>query len=180
MRPKYEYGSEVRLIRNVRNDGTYPGKEVGELLIRRGGIGCVYDVGTYLQDQLIYRVHFLDEGITVGCREEELIDAGDPWIPNRFEFREKVIATKSLAINGEVLVEQGTEGEVQKVLREPDRILYHARFNERTYIVPESSLEVVPECSLEVVPESSLETVAQDAVNEEPDVNGKSDVAASV
>ena len=90
MKPKYDYGSEVRLTRNVRNDGTYPGKDVGTLLIRRGAVGAVYDVGTYLQDQLIYRVHFLEEGKTVGCREEELIPASDPWIPNRFEFREKV------------------------------------------------------------------------------------------
>ena len=80
MKPRYEYGDEVRLIRNVRNDGTYPGKEVGELLIRRGATGVVYDVGTYLQDQLIYRVHFMDAGSTVGCREEELIPQSDPWI----------------------------------------------------------------------------------------------------
>lgn len=57
--PLYEYGQAVRLIRNVRNDGTYPGKDTGALLMRRGAVGCVYDVGTYLQDQLIYRVHFL-------------------------------------------------------------------------------------------------------------------------
>ena len=68
--PLYEYGQAVRLIRNVRNDGTYPGKDTGALLMRRGAQGCVYDVGTYLQDQLIYRVHFLDQGCTVGCREE--------------------------------------------------------------------------------------------------------------
>ena len=144
MQPKYEYGSEVRLTRNVRNDGTFPGKEVGELLIRRGAVGCVYDVGTYLQDQIIYRVHFLDAGMTVGCREEELIDAQDEWIQNLFEFREKVVATRSLAIEGEVIVRAGDLGEVQRVLREPGRILYHARFGERTFVVPESSLEAPP------------------------------------
>ena len=77
MKPRYEYGSEVRLTRNVRNDGTYPGEEVGRLLVRRGAVGAIYDVGTYLQDQIIYRVHFLEEGRTVGCREEELILASD-------------------------------------------------------------------------------------------------------
>ena len=35
--PLYEYGQAVRLIRNVRNDGTYPGSDTGALLMRRGG-----------------------------------------------------------------------------------------------------------------------------------------------
>ena len=52
MKPRWAYGDSVRLIRNVRNDGTYPGMDTGTLLIRRGSVGCVYDVGTYLQDQL--------------------------------------------------------------------------------------------------------------------------------
>lgn len=140
MKPGFEYGEEVRLTRNVRNDGTYPGMEVGELLIRRGAVGCVYDVGTYLQDQIIYRVHFLDEGRTVGCREEELISAADPWLPNRYEFREKVMANMSLSVGGNVIVEEGQLGEVQRVMREPDHIAYHVRFGERTYLVPEQCL----------------------------------------
>lgn len=140
MRPRYEYGEEVRLTRNVRNDGTYPGMEVGELLIRRGAIGCVYDVGTYLQDQLIYRVHFMAEGRTVGCREEELISASDEWIQNKFEFREKVRSLMQLSIGGEVVVEEGQAGEVQRVIREPGLIAYHVRFGERQFQVPEQAL----------------------------------------
>ena len=41
--PQFEYGDEVRVIRNVRNDGTYPGMDTGSLLIRRGSVGCVYE-----------------------------------------------------------------------------------------------------------------------------------------
>ncbi len=41
MLPRFDYGDTVRLIRNVRNDGTFPGKEVGDLLIRRGAVGFV-------------------------------------------------------------------------------------------------------------------------------------------
>lgn len=145
MKPHFEYGEEVRLTRNVRNDGTYPGMEVGSLLIRRGAVGCVYDVGTYLQDQIIYRVHFLDEGRTVGCREEELIRASDPWIPNRFEFREKVMTTMSLSVGGHVIVESDQVGEVQRVLRETDHIAYHVRFGERVYLVPEQCLTDPPD-----------------------------------
>ncbi len=145
MQPRFEYGQEVRLTRNVRNDGTYPGMDVGALLIRRGAIGCVYDVGTYLQDQLIYRVHFIEDGRTVGCREEELIPADAEWIQNRFEFREKVVSTLPISVGGEEIVPVGLEGEVQKVLREPGLILYHVRFNGRVFQVPEQALDAPEE-----------------------------------
>ena len=45
MKAAYDFGDEVRVIRNVRNDGTYPGKEVGEFLLRRGSVGYVQNVG---------------------------------------------------------------------------------------------------------------------------------------
>ncbi|MFC2972719.1 nitrogen fixation protein NifZ [Azotobacter bryophylli] len=142
MLPQFEYGDEVRLIRNVRNDGTYPGMDTGTLLIRRGAVGCVYDVGTYLQDQLIYRVHFLEAGRTVGCREEELIPASAPWVPNLFEFRDTVRTTRTLAVRGKVLVELGQEGSIMKVLRDlPDGIQYHVHFGDGLVLqVPEQTL----------------------------------------
>ena len=161
MKPAYEYGDEVRLIRNVRNDGTYPGKEVGELLIRRGAIGCVFDVGTYLQDQLIYRVHFLDQNKTVGCREEELIAADAPWIDNLFEFRDEVICKIPLGMKGEVIAEAGDKGGIEKVIREEDRILYHLRINGRTVMVPEAALEAMPK------EEGAEESVAEVTASEE-------------
>lgn len=140
--PLFDYGAEVRLIRNVRNDGTYPGMETGALLIRRGAVGCVYDVGSYLQDQLIYRVHFLAAGRTVGCREEELISASAPWIANLYEFRDLVRANCDLAIRGEVVVPRGLSGSIEKVLRDlPQGIEYHVYFdNGRILQVPERSL----------------------------------------
>ena len=157
MLPQFEYGDEVRLIRNVRNDGTYPGMDTGALLMRRGAVGCVYDVGTYLQDQLIYRVHFLSEGRTVGCREEELILASAPWVPNLFEFRDNVIATRSLAVRGQVLVTRGQLGSIMKVLRDQpeDGIQYHVHFGEGLVLqVPEQSLVMAEtEVAMEVLDE---------------------------
>lgn len=138
---RFDFGESVRLTRNVRNDGTYPGMAVGELLIRRGSIGNVIEMGTFLQDQVIYTVHFLDQGRMVGCRAEELIPAAAPWNPSRFEFRDKVVCTINLGINGQVIVEPHTEGEILKVLRETDPVLYHVRFPGRTLQVPESVLE---------------------------------------
>jgi len=143
MLPRFEYGDEVRLIRNVRNDGTYPGAEVGELLLRRGAVGCVYDVGTYLQDQLIYRVHFLDSGRTVGCREEELIPASEPWVQNRFEFRDKVRVRCALRLDGELIASPGDLGEIENVLRDGEageEIHYNLHINQQSIVIPERAL----------------------------------------
>ena len=140
---RFDYGDAVRIIRNVRNDGTYPGLDIGAFLIRRGSVGYVQNVGTFLQDQVIYSVHFLEEQKLVGCREEELIPAEAPWVPSRFEFRDKVRSVYSLAVAGEVIAPAGAEGEILKVLRdhEPGEVHYHVRFPGRTLLVPEGSLQ---------------------------------------
>ncbi len=139
---RYDYGDEVRVIRNVRNDGTYPGLDVGAPLVRRGSVGYVVNVGTFLQDQVIYSVHFLNEQRLVGCREEELIPADEPWTPSRFEFRDKVTSRINLAVNGEIIAPIGAEGEILKVLRheDPSQVQYHVRFPGRTLQVPENVL----------------------------------------
>jgi nitrogen fixation protein NifZ len=146
MWPIFDYGDAVRVIRNIRNDGTYPSAGRGELLVRRGSVGYVRNLGVFLQDQIIYSVHFFElGGIIVGCREPELIAADAPWIPSRFEFLDKVIARVPLAVGGEVVVEAGGEGEVFKVL--PDRseeVMYHVVFAGRTLRVPETVLERRP------------------------------------
>jgi nitrogen fixation protein NifZ len=138
---RFDFGEAVRVTRNVRNDGTYPGMAVGELLIRRGSIGHVIEMGTFLQDQVIYTVHFLDQGRMVGCRAEELIPAGAPWNPSRFEFRDKVVCRLDLGIGGEIAAGKGAEGEILKVLRDSRPVQYHVRFPGRTLQVPESVLE---------------------------------------
>ena len=151
MRPRFDYGDEVRVIRNVRNDGTYPGLDTGTLLVRRGSTGFVRDVGTFLQDQIIYSVHFLEGDRLVGCREEELQPAGDPWVPSRFEFRDKVTARLPLGSDGRVLVDQGVIGEIIKVLRGAPaadgsgQVAYHVQFPGcSTLQVPESALDPAP------------------------------------
>jgi nitrogen fixation protein NifZ len=151
LRPKFEYGAEVRVVRNLRNDGTYPGEPTGRMLVRRGSVGYVRDVGTFLQDQLIYSVDFLNDNRRVGCREQELQLATDPWIPTRFEFREKVTPTLSLGIQGEVIAKPGDAGEIEKVLQDhPGGPAYHVRFNGRTLQVPETALEFLDPETMEV------------------------------
>lgn len=138
---RFDFGEAVRVTRNVRNDGTYPGMPVGELLVRRGSVGHVIEMGTFLQDQVIYTVHFLEQGKMVGCRAEELIPADAPWNPSRFEFRDKVLCRIDLGIQGQVIVAKGAEGEILKVLRDSLPMQYHVRFPGRTLQVPETALE---------------------------------------
>lgn len=144
MLPRWDQGDAVRVIRNVRNDGTYPGVNTGDLLVRRGRIGHVRNVGTFLQDQIIYSVHFLDEGRLVGCREEELIGIDEPWVESRFEVRQKVRAARALAIRGEVRVPPGSRGEILNIERSAaQRVLYHVHFD----CLPGNPLQV-PEAAL--------------------------------
>lgn len=148
MRPQFDYGQAVRVIRNVRNDGTFPGVATGTLLIRRGTVGYVRSVGTFLQDQIIYEVHFLEDDRMVGCRQEELIDAADPWVPSKFESREKVIVLATLAHKGQVLVNVGSQGQILKVWRNEDESVdYDVTFGDKVLCVPERALRAVEEVS---------------------------------
>lgn len=144
MQPRWDYGDAVRVTRNVRNDGTYPGMEPGAFLMRRGAVGHVINVGTFLQDQIIYSVHFLEHDRVVGCREEELIGADEPWVPSRYEFRDKVRAGRAFSIRGEVKVPLHSVGEVLKVLRdEIAGVTYHVHFE----CLPGTPL-MIPEAAL--------------------------------
>ncbi|MDJ0716889.1 MAG: nitrogen fixation protein NifZ [Prochloraceae cyanobacterium] len=70
--PAFEMEQKVRLRKLIRNDGTFPGKEIGEHLAKKGDVGYVVNIGTYLQQYYIYAVHFIEKGIIVGCRKKEL------------------------------------------------------------------------------------------------------------
>ena len=143
MKDKFNFGQEVRVTRNVRNDGTFPGREMGELLLRRGSVGFVRDIGSFLQDQVIYSVDFIKYGYRVGCREEELIAADDRWIPNRYEFRDEVTLNRSISVAGEVVAEAGSVGSIEKVVRDTsaDEVSSHLRVSGRTFLVTESMLD---------------------------------------
>ncbi len=144
--PRFECDQAVRVIRNLRNDGTYPGETTGTLLVRRGSIGYVRHIGVFLQDQLIYSVHFIDDGgRVIGCRESELISADEPWIPNLFERGDRVNTKLDLVANGEVVVASGALGEVMAMNRErPEASNYNVIFGQRLLQVPESALTASP------------------------------------
>ena len=70
--PAFNYGEKVRSRNNVRNDGTFPGKEVGDILVKKGDVGYVTSIGTFLQQFYIYGVEFIVNGYRVGMKSREL------------------------------------------------------------------------------------------------------------
>ncbi|HYD64370.1 nitrogen fixation protein NifZ [Azospirillum sp.] len=74
--PVFEEGDKIRSLKDIRNDGTYPGRPLGDYLIRAGDVGYVKSIGTYLQMYYIYAVDFYEQRIIVGmrAREMELVD----------------------------------------------------------------------------------------------------------
>jgi nitrogen fixation protein NifZ len=70
--PQFEYGQKVRAKFMVRNDGTFPGKDIGDVLVNKGEEGYVISIGTFLQQYYIYGVEFLESGFRVGMKRKEL------------------------------------------------------------------------------------------------------------
>lgn len=70
--PRFEMGERVISRSVVRNDGTYNGKDIGEVLVHKGEVGFVRSIGTFLQQFYIYAVEFTDSGHRVGMRAKEL------------------------------------------------------------------------------------------------------------
>jgi nitrogen fixation protein NifZ len=70
--PAFDYGDRVRSRHTIRNDGTFPGKDIGELLVTKGDEGYVVSIGTFLQQFYIYGVDFPMKGYRVGMKRKEL------------------------------------------------------------------------------------------------------------
>jgi nitrogen fixation protein NifZ len=71
----FRVGERVRLVKAIRNDGTYPHARVGDVLVEAGSEGYVRKIGDFLQTIRVYEVNFIEEGMTFGCREAELESA---------------------------------------------------------------------------------------------------------
>ena len=70
--PRFEMGERVVSRSVVRNDGTYRGYDIGDVLVNKGDVGFVRSIGTFLQQFYIYAVEFTDSGHQVGMRAKEL------------------------------------------------------------------------------------------------------------
>lgn len=70
--PLFRPGDKVVSLKHVRNDGTLRGVEIGAIVVKKGDVGYVRDIGTFLQQFFIYAVEWLDRGTIVGMRAKEL------------------------------------------------------------------------------------------------------------
>jgi len=70
--PTFDLGQKVRVRKLIKNDGTFPGQDIGATLAKKGDVGYVVSIGTFLQTSYIYAVHFMNTGNVVGCLKREL------------------------------------------------------------------------------------------------------------
>jgi nitrogen fixation protein NifZ len=70
--PRFDFGERVACRTIVRNDGTFPGRDIGDVLVSRGDVGYVRSIGTFLQQYYIYTVEWIATGHQVGMRAKEL------------------------------------------------------------------------------------------------------------
>ena len=80
-RAKFFMGQKVKLLEDIKNDGTYPYLGIGEVMIQKDSIGYIRRMGDFLQVIRVYEVHFMDEEAAIeiiGCREHEL-EAMEPY-----------------------------------------------------------------------------------------------------
>ena len=71
--PRFNFGERVVSRTTIRNDGTFTGKDIGEVLVKKGDVGYVVSIGTFLQQFYIYAVEFTEYGYKVGMRAKELM-----------------------------------------------------------------------------------------------------------
>ena len=79
--PRFNFGQKVRSKRTVRNDGTYFGKDIGDILCKKGDVGYVMNIGTFLQQFYIYGVEFMSTGNKVGMKAKELEEFVEDDVP---------------------------------------------------------------------------------------------------
>ncbi len=114
---RFHCGHQVRVVRNIRNDGSFTQLDKGALLIDAGATGIVHSSGYFLQDQVIYQVYFPKSNRVVGVRDTEVIDATLPWVPCLFRSLDKARLRVALKMFEDIIARKGDVVEVQRVER---------------------------------------------------------------
>lgn len=102
--PRFKFGERVISRGTVRNDGTFAGSDIGQVLVQKGDIGYVRSIGTFLQQYYIYSVEWLGRGYQVGMRAKELCTLDELPEEVLARFADRLDALKSLG------KEQGQRG----------------------------------------------------------------------
>lgn len=117
---RFEAGESVRVVRNIRNDGSFKSVAKGERLVEAGEVGVVRTYGYFLQDQIIFQVYFPSINQVVGIRDAELIKSDLPWVPCLFRSLDCAELTISLSMNQQIIAQKGDIVEVYRVHRNLD------------------------------------------------------------
>ncbi len=76
--PRFDWGQRVRTLEDLVNDGSFPGAASDELLVSRGTIGEIVQIGTHVDTNVtFYLVEFQNQNgqpgsRVIGCLDEEL------------------------------------------------------------------------------------------------------------
>ena len=70
----FKLGDEVRSLTQVRNDGTYPHRDIGEILVYQGDTGVVRESWGFL-GEVYYTVEFFAHAAVVIMRGQEMARA---------------------------------------------------------------------------------------------------------
>jgi nitrogen fixation protein NifZ len=114
---RFYSGDEVRVVRNIRNDGSFKDVAKGELIVAAGEPGIVRSFGYFLQDQVIFQVYFPRLEQVVGVRDSEVIDSSLEWIPCLFRSLDIAQLTVTLTMRGKIAARKGDLVEVKRVSR---------------------------------------------------------------
>lgn len=79
--PRFNFGEKVKSKKVVRNDGTFVGAEIGDILVKKGDVGYIRSINTFLQQFYIYAVDFPDRGYAVGMKGREIESLDNPAVP---------------------------------------------------------------------------------------------------
>jgi nitrogen fixation protein NifZ len=70
-RRDFKPGEQVCSLRRVKNDGLYPHKDIGEVLVREGDVGIVRERWSFL-GEVYYAVEFVAGAVVVIMRGREM------------------------------------------------------------------------------------------------------------
>ncbi|MCK9915705.1 nitrogen fixation protein NifZ [Microbacteriaceae bacterium K1510] len=73
-RRDFDVNERVRSLAEVKNDGTYPHKDIGEVLVHQGDVGRVHESWSFLGD-IYYTIEFFERAVVVLMRDSELAKA---------------------------------------------------------------------------------------------------------
>lgn len=77
----YAWGQRVIALYDLENDGSYPERLAGDLLVARGTLGEVVNVGLATDtNEPVYLVEF-EGALVLGCMEDEILPAPRGLLP---------------------------------------------------------------------------------------------------